>query len=135
MAQEFAERFYKSHAWQACRASYLITPIESPCGIVPPGVCERCFSYGELSIAKVVHHKTHLTPQNIDDPAVTLSFDNLERLCQLCHAFVHSDVTDPRVVFVNGRAKLARDESLEAVVDRLLETESDRRNIHRRSDG
>lgn len=29
----------------------------------------------------IVHHKEHLTPQNINDPDITLSEDNLELLC------------------------------------------------------
>ena len=32
-----------------------------------------------------MHHKIYLTPQNINDPAVTLAEDNLELLCQDCH--------------------------------------------------
>ena len=36
-----------------------------------------------------VHHKTRLTPENISDPAISLSWDNLELLCRFCHAEVH----------------------------------------------
>lgn len=48
------------------------------------GLCERCGAGG-----KIVHHKIYLTPQNINDPTVTLSFDNLELLCQECHNREH----------------------------------------------
>lgn len=37
----------------------------------------------------IVHHKVHLTPENISDPGVSLSWDNLELLCRDCHALAH----------------------------------------------
>lgn len=38
---------------------------------------------------EIVHHKTFLTPENINDPAVALAYDNLELLCRDCHAARH----------------------------------------------
>lgn len=59
---------------------------------------------GELVPAKIVHHKIHLTPSNIDDPHITLSYENFQRLCQDCHAEVHSSTAPSRVAFdENGR--------------------------------
>jgi hypothetical protein len=37
----------------------------------------------------IVHHKIHLTPANIHDPAVALSFSNLEALCRFHHGTAH----------------------------------------------
>ena len=37
----------------------------------------------------IVHHKVHLTADNIYDPATTISFDNLELLCMDCHNKEH----------------------------------------------
>lgn len=37
----------------------------------------------------IVHHKRELTPQNIDDPMISLNADNLETLCRACHAIAH----------------------------------------------
>lgn len=103
MAQDWAVAFYHSPAWKHNRAAYMSKTIDSPYGLIPPGMCERCYSMGELVPAKVVHHKTHLTPQNITDPNVTLSFDNFQRLCQDCHAVVHSGHEEPRCRFdANG---------------------------------
>ena len=42
-----------------------------------------------MSHGEIVHHKTELTPDNIDDPNITLNWDNLELLCRFCHAEVH----------------------------------------------
>ena len=47
-------------------------------------LCERC---GDM--ACIVHHKKHITPQNIDDVNITLNWDNLEALCQNCNNKEH----------------------------------------------
>ncbi|AFK87427.1 MULTISPECIES: HNH endonuclease signature motif containing protein [Thermoanaerobacterium] len=72
----WAEKFYKSRAWQEVRQAYFI---------YRHGICERCGRPGEI-----VHHKEYLTPLNINDPNITLSFDNLELLCLDCHNKEHS---------------------------------------------
>ena len=73
--REFAKSFYLSPAWRKTRA-YIIKR--------DMGLCVRCGKPGEI-----VHHKVHLTPQNIDDPDISLSTDNLELLCRECHALEH----------------------------------------------
>ena len=73
--KEWAKAFYYSKSWRKCREAYKKTQ---------HGLCERCGG-----IAKVVHHKTHITPTNINDPYITLAFDNLEALCQDCHNKEH----------------------------------------------
>lgn len=71
MAREFAKPFYRSKAWKQCRAAYII---------LVHGLCERCGKPGYI-----VHHRKKLTPQTINDPAVSLNFANLEYLCGDCH--------------------------------------------------
>ncbi len=71
----WAKGFYLSATWERTRAAYLVSQ---------DGICERC---GEP--AKVVHHKRHITRDNINDVAVTLDWDNLEALCQDCHNKEH----------------------------------------------
>ena len=75
MAKPWAIEFYQSRAWEKARDAYF----RSRCGI-----CERCGQAGDI-----VHHRIHLTPSNIKDPRVALSFDNLELLCQDCHNKEH----------------------------------------------
>lgn len=99
VAQDWAVAFYHSPAWRRNRRAYLERVIDTPYGLVPPMMCERCYANGKLVPAKVVHHVIHLTPQNIDDPHVSLSFDNFQRLCQDCHAFVHTGYEPPRYTF------------------------------------
>ena len=85
MAKEFSRSFYNSRAWQQCRESY-----KSYIG----GLCERCWSNGAVVAGEEVHHIQPLTPTNIGDPNITLSFDNLMLLCRDCHMAIHSEMAN-----------------------------------------
>ena len=78
--REFATAFYKSKAWQRCRAGYIAYRRG-----VDGGLCEIC---GDQP-GYIVHHKTHLTPQNINDANITLAWDNLQFVCKHCHDVEH----------------------------------------------
>ena len=80
LMREFAERFYKSQKWQATEKAY-----KKSVG----GLCERCADRGLITVGEIVHHKIHLTPQNITDPSITLAWSNLQLLCRTCHGEVH----------------------------------------------
>jgi len=80
MAHDYARSFYKSRAWQLCRASY-IAERQS----VDGGLCERC----HRQPGYIVHHEVHITPANISNPDVTLNHDNLEYVCKACHDEAH----------------------------------------------
>lgn len=73
--KDFAKRFYLSAGWKKTQAAYMQSQHY---------ICERC---GEP--AKIVHHKIHLTPNNINDTSITLDWENLEALCQDCHNKEH----------------------------------------------
>ncbi len=96
----YAEAFYKSKTWEKTRAAYIS---------YRKGLCERCLAKGIYSPGVIVHHKTHITPENINDPKITLSFDNLQLVCRNCHADAHSSREgkrflldeDGRVIFNN----------------------------------
>lgn len=66
-------------------------------------VCERCGG-----AARIVHHKKHITPQNIHDPAVTLDWDNLEALCHLCHNAAHGQGACAEGVRFDGNGDVVR---------------------------
>ncbi|SKA89644.1 HNH endonuclease [Clostridium sp. USBA 49] len=76
MAKEFAKKFYKSKEWEACRQSYIKFVF---------GLCERCGKPGYI-----VHHKIELNSSNINNPNITLNWDNLEYLCRDCHNKEHN---------------------------------------------
>ncbi|WP_026885395.1 HNH endonuclease [Clostridium beijerinckii] len=75
MAKIFAKRFYNSKEWKKCKASYIKSV---------NGLCERCERPGYI-----VHHKKGLTPNNINNPNITLNHNNLEYLCLDCHNAEH----------------------------------------------
>lgn len=78
--KEYATWFYSSAEWQACRNAYRKKA---------RGMCEVCLAKGIYKPGEIVHHKIHITPQNINDPNITLSFDNLQLVCRDCHADIH----------------------------------------------
>lgn len=155
MAQSWAKGFYDSPRWLRTRKNYLGAFVDTsghvltfdgksytytdefghevavaPSQVVPPGMCERCFALGKLNPAKVVHHIEHLTPQSVNDPHYGLRYANLRRLCQDCHAFVHSGQTESRVTFDESGNVVPKQETLRDMVMRLTETVDERRNIH-----
>lgn len=77
----YAEKFYKSKAWQKTREAYWQSK---------QGLCEICLAKGIIKPCEIVHHKTELTPDNISDPAITLNWDNLQAVCRDCHAQIHT---------------------------------------------
>ncbi len=78
MSREFSKAFYNSAAWKKARQAYIELKF---------GLCERCGAPN----SKQVHHKKYLTPNNIDDPDITLNFDNFELLCDICHQKEHNE--------------------------------------------
>lgn len=79
MARAFAKKFYDSKAWKDVRQ---IVFEEAH------GVCSKCGEAGEE-----VHHKTWLTPSNINDLEIALGLDNLICLCKTCHINIHRKQT------------------------------------------
>jgi 5-methylcytosine-specific restriction endonuclease McrA len=71
----YARHFYLSPQWRRCRDAYYKKQ---------NGICERCGN-----AADIVHHKIYISPSNINNPKITLNFDNLELLCQDCHNKEH----------------------------------------------
>ena len=83
----YAEQFYKSQEWQKCRNAYM-----KKVG----GLCEDCLAEGRINPAEEVHHKVFLNMYNINDPNVTLNWDNLVALCREHHRQRHSGRPKPR---------------------------------------
>lgn len=75
MAREFAKKFYKSKEWLKCREAVVKRDFR---------LCVECGAPGEE-----VHHIEHITPDNINDPNITLNMDNLKTLCKDCHHKAH----------------------------------------------
>ena len=75
------EAFYVSWKWRRCRKAYAESVGK---------ICERCRSRGIIETGSKenpleTHHKIALTDENINNPNITLNWDNLELLCKHCH--------------------------------------------------
>ena len=78
MAKEYAKDFYSSQSWIKTRQAFLNSKMH---------ICERCENRNGMG--NIVHHKTYITEDNINNPDITLNWDNLECLCQTCHNKEH----------------------------------------------
>lgn len=97
-------RFYKSRAWEKCRAAYLASV---------GGLCERCKAEDKIVPAEIVHHKIYLREENYKDASVALNFDNLEALCQECHNQEHfKEKMQRRWKFENGSLTISQTDPL-----------------------
>ena len=78
MAREFSKVFYKSKQWRQVRQIAL----QQAHFMCENEDCNECLNLE-------VHHKIHLTPENIKDPKISLNLDNLKVLCRNCHFKEH----------------------------------------------
>lgn len=76
----YAKTFYKSVAWQTTRDAYAKSVGH---------LCECCLKNGIYNPGEIVHHKIHLTSENISRPEIALAWENLQLLCRDCHAKMH----------------------------------------------
>lgn len=79
---DFSLSFYNSKVWKECRKAYAASVLH---------LCEVCKQPGYI-----LHHKIHLTPDNINDPEVTLEWHNLKFVCIPCHNIEHGIVEPVR---------------------------------------
>jgi len=87
----WAEKFYASEAWKSTREAFLSSK---------DYLCERCSTKDNPVAAKIAHHKIYLTRDNINNPAISLAWANLEAVCQDCHNREHhGDKTPDRYYF------------------------------------
>ena len=76
MAKDWARPFYNSLRWIKARDSYIAKRM-----MIDGGLCEECHKYPGY----IVHHKIHLTEDNIHDQEISLNFNNFEYVCKECH--------------------------------------------------
>lgn len=78
--KQYAEKFYKSKAWQNTREAYRKSK---------GGLCEDCLERGLITTGEIVHHVQPITKRSISNPEITLSWNNLRLLCRPCHERIH----------------------------------------------
>ena len=97
--KDFAKGFYNGVAWIRCRDAFI-----SKRRAIDGGLCQRCGK----RLGYIVHHRIELTPQNIGNPEITFSHNNLEYLCHECHNAEHG-------VFIPAGAGVSFDENGDVV--------------------
>lgn len=75
MAKAYAESFYNSTTWRKVSKAFMKSKYY---------ICESC---GRP--ATICHHVIHVTPNNINDPNITLNWENMRALCHDCHTKLH----------------------------------------------
>lgn len=100
MSREFAKAFYGSKQWQECREAYAKSQRY---------LCENCLAKGLYIPGEIVHHIIELNPDNINDPSVTLNFDNLRLVCRRCHAEEHGARKGARYFITDDGRVIARE--------------------------
>ena len=96
------EAFYVSAKWRKCRTAYAksVGNLCEKCrkrGIINPGTKEQPLE---------THHKIRLTDENINDPSITLNWDNMELLCKKCHDEEREKKAKRWKVLPNGKVVL-----------------------------
>lgn len=74
--KKWAEKFYNSKKWRACRGAYIAERL-----LIDGGLCEVCHE----RTGYIVHHKIALDSSNIADPDIALNKRNLMYVCKECH--------------------------------------------------
>ena len=75
------EAFYVTWTWRKCRTAFAKSK---------GNLCEHCLKRGIIEPGSKdqpleVHHKIPITADNVNDPNVTMNWNNLELLCKKCH--------------------------------------------------
>lgn len=78
--KDYAKGFYLSPAWKKTREAYRKSK---------GNLCEPCLENGIIKPCEFVHHKIHISPENITNPEITLDWNNLQCVCRDCHAKLH----------------------------------------------
>lgn len=92
--REFASSFYGSQQWKDCREAFAKSKRY---------LCENCLAKGLYTPGEIVHHIQPLTPENINDPNVTLNFKNLRLVCRKCHGEEHAQRDRRYVIDEQGK--------------------------------
>lgn len=85
--KDYAKSFYKGNKWQQCRNAYIRSRSY---------LCEDCMCKGIVKGATEVHHVIPITQYNINDPNITLNWNNLKSLCHDCHMARHNEILQRR---------------------------------------
>lgn len=80
MAESWARKLYLSKAWTDLRINLIQE--RGP-------ICQRCGRIMADTSMLIGHHKQKLTPENINNPMITLNSNNVDLICTDCHNKEH----------------------------------------------
>jgi 5-methylcytosine-specific restriction protein A len=101
MAKEWAKAFYNSGAWIECREAYIISV---------HGLCEKCLAKDIIQPGWIVHHTIRLTPQNTNNPEISLNHKHLRYDCQTCHNQEYNQKNTAEGLCFDSEGQLIRSE-------------------------
>lgn len=78
-------QFYKSNQWQEFREIFIDKELEEKGELI----CERCKKHIYEKSDCVLHHIVPLNESNVNDPSISVNFDNIELLHKSCHNIKH----------------------------------------------
>lgn len=84
--KDYAKGFYDGQAWRTCRDGFISMRVS-----VDGGLCQECSN----NVGLIVHHVIELTPENISNPDIALSYGNLRYVCHECHNKIHNVFQQP----------------------------------------
>ena len=88
-------KFYDSKAWWECRGgfvkskNYLCERCGRVCWTKGDNRYKRAKAEGHDVVFGIVHHMEYLNDSNVNDPNISLNWENLEYLCIECHNKEH----------------------------------------------
>ena len=74
--------FYKTQAWKRCRENYFKAH----------SLCEVCLQEGLITPGRYVHHKIHVSQDNLADHSILTNPENLQTLCRKHHEEAHPEI-------------------------------------------
>ena len=103
--------FYKSKAWNQVKNTIWLKQNLLCANCNRPVYVDGLSNWipKENRIKGIVHHKIHITPENVNDPNITLNFDNLKYVCRKCHAEEHGARSGLRYVVNDAGRVICRE--------------------------
>jgi len=96
------------------------------------GLCEVCKAEGYVTAAKIVHHKHPIEDSNSKEEMRKWAFmwENLQLVCQSCHARIHKELGSNTRRMVAERAKARQDRWADGLMQRFMIKPSEPEDQH-----
>lgn len=101
------------------------------------GLCEVCKAEGYVTAAKIVHHKHPIEDSNSKEEMRKWAFmwENLQLVCQPCHARIHKELGSNTRRMVAQRAKARQDRWADGLMSKFITKKEDGTGIqHQETD-